>query len=126
MSEKKIFAIINPISGTSKKDNLDKKIMKMLSGNEVTIDIAYTEYSGHATLLAKEAVDKGYLTGVLSTNLTYRRPELLAAPWYYEVDCSKYIALYIASLNHDISVRELLDPLQKINALVAKHKAAQA
>ena len=58
MSEKKIFAIINPISGTSKKDNLDKKIMKMLSGNEVTIDIAYTEYSGHATLLAKEAVDK--------------------------------------------------------------------
>lgn len=72
-----------------------------------------------------EAVDKGYLTGVLSTNLTYRRPELLEAPWYYEVDCSKYIALYIASLNHDISVRELLDPLQKINALVAKHKGNQ-
>ena len=52
----------------------------------------------------QQAYEQGYLNGVLSTNLTYRRPELLDAPWYYEVDCSKYIAYYIASLNHDISV----------------------
>ena len=31
-----------------------------------------------------EAVENGYLSGVLSTNLTYRRPELLEAPWYYD------------------------------------------
>ena len=60
MSAKKIFTIINPISGTSKKINLHEKIMKILSDDEVTVDIAYTEYPGHATLLAKEAADKGY------------------------------------------------------------------
>ena len=74
----------------------------------------------------QEAIDKGYLTGVLSTNLTYRRPELLAAPWYYEVDCSKYIAYYIASLNHDISVSAMLDPVKKINALMDRHRKEQA
>ncbi len=74
----------------------------------------------------QDAVDKGFLTGVLSTNLTYRRPELLAAPWYYEVDCSKYIAYYIASLNHDISVSAMLDPVKKINTLLEKHSEMQA
>lgn len=74
----------------------------------------------------QDAIDQGYLTGVLSTNLTYRRPELLAAPWYYEVDCSKYIAYYIASLNHDISVSAMLDPVSKINALMERHRKEQA
>ena len=73
-----------------------------------------------------EAVEKGYLSGVLSTNLTYRRPELLEAPWYYEVDVSKYVAYFIASMNHDMSISLLLDPLTKINDLVARHAEKQA
>lgn len=71
----------------------------------------------------QDAVDKGVLSGVLSTNLTYRRPELLEAPWYFEVDCSKYMAYLIAALNHDMSVSLLLDPLAKINELVIDHRA---
>lgn len=74
----------------------------------------------------QKAYEQGYLTGVLSTNLTYRRPELLEAPWYYEVDCSKYVAYYIASLNHDISVSSMLDPVAKIQALLEKHEKEQA
>ncbi len=73
-----------------------------------------------------EAVENGYLSGVLSTNLTYRRPELLEAPWYYEVDVSKYVAYFIASMNHDMSISLLLDPLAKINDLVARHAEKQA
>ena len=71
----------------------------------------------------QEAVDRGVLSGVLSTNLTYRRPELLEAPWYFEVDCSKYLAYMIAALNHDMSVSLLLDPLSKINDLARNHRA---
>lgn len=74
----------------------------------------------------QQAYEQGYLNGVLSTNLTYRRPELLDAPWYYEVDCSKYVAYYIASLNHDISVSSMLDPVAKIQALMEKHEKEQA
>ena len=57
---KKILAIINPISGTSKKNNIPQKINDILSSDDVTIDIVYTEYAGHATVLAKNAVDDGY------------------------------------------------------------------
>ena len=74
----------------------------------------------------QEAVNKGVIEGVLSTNLTYRRPELLEAPWYYEVDCSKYMAYVIAALNHDMSVGLLLDPWEKINTLMEVHRKEMA
>lgn len=70
----------------------------------------------------QKAVDDGVLHGVLSTNLTYRKPELLAKDWYFEVDVSKYVAYIIGALNHDMSVSVFLDPLAKIHALVDKHK----
>lgn len=72
-----------------------------------------------------EAVARGVLAGVLSTNLTYRKPELLAAPWYYEVDVSKYVAYFIASMNHNMSVNTLLDPHQKIKDLIDGHRKGQ-
>ncbi|MCI8632680.1 MAG: ribose-phosphate pyrophosphokinase [Lachnospiraceae bacterium] len=72
-----------------------------------------------------EAVERGVLSGVLSTNLTYRKPELLAAPWYYEVDVSKYVAYFIASMNHNMSVNSLLDPHQKIKDLIDGHRKGQ-
>lgn len=70
----------------------------------------------------QKAVDDGVLHGVLSTNLTYRKPELIEKDWYFEVDVSKYVAYIIGAINHDISVSILLDPLEKIHALIDKHK----
>lgn len=71
----------------------------------------------------QKAVDDGVLHGVLSTNLTYRKPELVEKDWYFEVDVSKYVAFLIGALNHDTSVSVLLDPLEKIHALVDRHRA---
>jgi len=34
---------------------------------------------------------------------------------------SKFIALIIDSLNHDISITNVLEPTQKIHALLKKH-----
>lgn len=77
-----------------------------------------------------EAFNKAYQDGliyrVLSTNLTYRSPELLAAPWYIEADLSKYISCLIATLNHDRSIHELLQPYDRIQNLVKNYKAEQA
>ena len=70
-----------------------------------------------------EAVANGTLTAVLGTNLTYRSPELLQRDWYFDVDCSKYTAYFVAAINHDMSVSALCDPIQKINALLEKHSA---
>ena len=69
-----------------------------------------------------EAVKNGTLTAVLGTNLTYRSPELLERDWYFDVDCSKYTAYFVAAINHDMSVSALCDPIKKIEALLQKHQ----
>ena len=66
------------------------------------------------------AVEEGVLTAVLGTNLTYRKPELLKRDWYFDVDCSKYAAYFVAAINHDMSVGSIIDPIKKIEALLAR------
>ena len=62
----------------------------------------------------------GVVNGVFGTNLTYRSPELLGRSWFHEVDVSKYIAYFIAALNHEVSVSVIIDPHEKIKQLLAK------
>ena len=69
-----------------------------------------------------EAVEEGVLDVVLGTNLTYRQPELLERSWYFDVDCSKYCAYFIAAINHEMSVSSIIDPIKKIEALLEQHK----
>jgi ribose-phosphate pyrophosphokinase len=70
----------------------------------------------------EEAYKKGIITRVYATNLTYRQPELKKAPWFREVDLSKYIAYIIATLNHDRSVSALLNPTARIEALLRRKR----
>ena len=69
-----------------------------------------------------QAVAEGTLTAVLGTNLTYRNPELLKRDWYFDVDCSKYCAYFVAAINHEMSVGSIIDPIKKIEALLATRK----
>ena len=73
-----------------------------------------------------EAVEQGVLNGVFGTNLTYLTPELKSRAWFHEVDVSKYIAYYIAAVNHDISVSAIIDPHEKIRALLDKTYGQQS
>ncbi len=73
-----------------------------------------------------KAYEDGLLYRVISSNVTYRSPELLAAPWYIEADLSKYISHLIATLNHDRSIHELLQPYDRIQRLITRYKAEQA
>ena len=69
--------------------------------------------------------DRAYADGIINkvftTNLVYRSPELKAREWYCEVDMSKYIALIIDTLNHDLSISELLNPVHRINNLLERY-----
>lgn len=69
----------------------------------------------------RQAHEEGIFDYVFSTNLTYRSPELLKQPWYVDVDMSKYLALIIATLNHDRSLSTLLNPLDRINRLMDRY-----
>lgn len=64
------------------------------------------------------AYEDGLFEAVISTNLTYRIPELRDAPWFIESDLSKYIAYIIAACNFNESVGNLLDPYDKIKNLL--------
>jgi ribose-phosphate pyrophosphokinase len=72
-----------------------------------------------------EYYEKGYIHSVVTTNLTYRTPELLTKPYYVEADMSKFLATIIDSLNHDISISYVQDPTEKINSLIEEHNSKQ-
>lgn len=69
-----------------------------------------------------KAYREGIISGVFGTNLTYRTPDLLAREWFHEVDVSKYIAYFVAALNHDMSVSAIIDPHEKIRQLLENQK----
>ncbi len=85
--------------------------------------IAYATYPIFTNGLEKfdKAYEEGMIDYVFGTNLTYRTPELLARPWYHDVDVSKYIAYFIAALNHDVSISAVIDPHEKIKTLLKKY-----
>ena len=72
-----------------------------------------------------KAVEEGLIYRVVTTNLTYQTPELLSRPYYINCDMSKYIAYIIDTLNHDCTIASLLDPYERIEALVNKYKAGE-
>ena len=73
-----------------------------------------------------KANEDGYIDAVFSTNLTYRTDALLSREWFHEVDCSKYISYFIASLNHDVSIGNVIDPNAKIKALLERRNKENA
>ena len=94
--------------------------MKKRGANRVFGNVTYALFTGGLESF-DEAYEKGYISAVLGTNLTYRLPELQKREWFYEVDMSKYIAYIIAAINHDQSVSTLIDPHEKIQALLRAH-----
>ena len=73
-----------------------------------------------------EAYEKGLFDGLYVTNLTKLNPELQTREWFIEVNLAKYIALLVATLNHDRSISDLLNPSERIQRLLELHRRRQA
>ena len=69
-----------------------------------------------------EYYNKGYISKVITTNLTYLPPELYEKPYFVKADMSKFIALIIDSLNHDVPISSVISPTDKIHALLEKRE----
>lgn len=59
MQRHKLLAIINPISGMGGKGKMPSLIKERLASNRFDIEVVFTERSGHATVLAQDAVSDG-------------------------------------------------------------------
>lgn len=65
-----------------------------------------------------KANKEGIFTKVFTTNGVYQSPELLKRDWYQSVELSKYLAYFLDTINHDLSVSSLLDCSGKIDKLL--------
>ncbi|MCR5501524.1 MAG: ribose-phosphate pyrophosphokinase [Lachnospiraceae bacterium] len=72
-----------------------------------------------------EAYEKGYFDKIVTTNLTYRIPELLERPYYVEADMSKFLASIIDFMNHDVSMANVYTPTDKIREILTEYNSRQ-
>ncbi|MBR5739515.1 MAG: ribose-phosphate pyrophosphokinase [Lachnospiraceae bacterium] len=97
------------------------KEMKARKANRVFVGATFGLFTNGLDKF-DQAYEEGYITKLLTTNLTYQKPELFERPYYSSVDLSKYIALIIDTLNHNGSLGDLLSPTDRINRFLAKHR----
>ncbi len=85
---------------------------------------AYATYTIFTNGLASfdKAYADGIIDGVYGTNLTYATDELKSREWFHQVDCTKYVSYFVAALNHDMSVSDIIDPSAKVKVLLEQHK----
>ena len=69
-----------------------------------------------------EYYEKGYISKVLTTNLTYLPPELRERPYFVEADMSKFLAIIVDSLNHDIPISAVMDPTERLHKLISEQR----
>ena len=109
-------------SGESMIDVAGK--LKTLKANRIFLFSTFGLFTNGLEKFDK-AFEEGLFHRLLTTNLVYQKPELLARSYYITCDMSKYIALLIDTLNHDASISDLLDPYERIHRFLKKYKDAQ-
>ncbi len=121
---KDVFVADDIISSGDSMIDLARELKKR-KANRIFAAATFAFFTNGLDMFHK-AYEEGTITKVIATNLTYRTPELLAAPWFVEADMSKYMAYIIATLNHDRSLSKLLSPYNRIRTLLAKYYDEQA
>jgi ribose-phosphate pyrophosphokinase len=98
--------------------------LKERKANRIFVFSTFGLFTAGLTKFDK-AYDDGIIDRVLTTNLVYQTPELLSRKWYINCDMSKYIAYLIDTLNHDTSISDLLNPVERIQSIVARYNAGE-
>ena len=117
---KDVFIVDDMISSGESMLDVARELKKR-KANRVYIASTFGLFTNGLKLF-DEYYENGLITKVLTTNLCYQTPELLSRPYYVNVDMSKYIALLIDSINHAHSISGLLDPIDKIKAVLERYK----
>ena len=102
-------------SGESMLDVANK--LKELKAGRIFVCTTFGLFCNGLEIFDKANAD-GVFEKVFTTNGIYQSPELLARDWYESVDLSKYLAYFLDTINHDLSVSTLLDNGEKISKLL--------
>ena len=120
---KDIFVADDMISSGESMIDLAKELKKR-KANRIFTGCTFALFTNGIDAF-EEAYRNGFIDRVISTNLTYRKPELFETEWFVEADMSKYISFIIATLNHDRSLSKLLNPYDRIHALLKRYNNEQ-
>lgn len=91
--------------------------LKELKAKRIFVCTAFGLFCNGLEIFDK-AHEEGVFEKVFTTNGIYQPPGLLARDWYQSVELSKYLAYFLDTINHDLSVSSLLDSSDKIKNLL--------
>lgn len=115
---KDIIIVDDMISSGESMLEVAKKL-KELKANRIFVCTTFGLFASGLDVFDK-AHEEGVFEKVFTTNGVYQTPELLSRDWYQSVELSKYLAYFLDTINHDLSVSSLLDCSQKINNIFVK------
>lgn len=115
---KDIIIVDDMISSGESMLEVAKKL-KGLGANRIFVCTTFGLFANGLDVF-DEAYKNGVFEKVFTTNGVYQTPELLSREWYQSVDLSKYVAYFLDTLNHDISVSSLLDSSDKIDSILRR------
>lgn len=91
--------------------------LKELKAKRIFVCTAFGLFCNGLEIFDK-AHEEGVFEKVFTTNGIYQSDELLGRDWYESVELSKYLAYFLDTINHDLSVSSLLDNSEKIDKLL--------
>ena len=91
--------------------------LKELKAKRIFVCTAFGLFCNGLEIFDK-AHEEGIFEKVFTTNGIYQSDELLARDWYESVELSQYLAYFLDTINHDLSVSSLLDNSEKIDKLL--------
>lgn len=115
---KDIIIVDDMISSGESMLEVAKKL-KGLGANRIFVCTTFGLFANGLDVF-DEAYKNGVFEKVFTTNGVYQSPELLSREWYQSVDLSKYVAYFLDTLNHDMSVSSLLDSSDKIDSILRR------
>lgn len=116
VENKDIIIVDDMISSGESMLDVARKL-KQLKAKRIFVCTTFGLFANGLEVFDK-AYEEGIIERVFTTNGVYQTPELLERDWYQSVELSKYMAYFIDTINHDLSVSSLLDTSNKIDTLL--------
>ena len=117
---KSVFIVDDMISSGESMLDVAKELKKR-KAEKVFIATTFGIFTDGLASFDK-AYEEGIIDRIFTTNLNYIDEEVLKRPYYTQVDLSRYLATIIDTLNIDESVSEIIDPIDRIQALLKEHQ----
>ncbi len=121
----KIAVIIDDIIFSGETVTRTAKTLKEELNAKSVIMLSTYPLLTHGLEVVDQAYEAGHIDKIYGTNLSAHSDELLARPWYRDVDISNMTAELIDALNHQASISGILDQSSQIAAMLQESKDRQ-